>query len=129
MYRSNNKRLGTEFEREMCDRLSALGYWVHFIVPDARGAQPFDIIAVKGTSATAIDCKTSARGSFPITRLEDNQIMAFELWIRCGNTNPLIAVKFNERIYRIPYWKLKNERSVKLTEDLLWHDVNNVILQ
>ena len=37
----NNKKKGTAFEKEMCDLLAIKGYWVHFIAPDARGAQPF----------------------------------------------------------------------------------------
>ena len=56
----NNKRRGTEFERQMCDILAKKGYWVHFIVPDARGAQPFDIIACRDGRPVAIDCKTSS---------------------------------------------------------------------
>ena len=38
----NNKKLGTEFEREAVTLLSQKGYWVHFITPDSRGSQPFD---------------------------------------------------------------------------------------
>ena len=94
--------------------LSAKGYWVHFIVPDARGAQPFDIIAVKKNNAFAIDCKTCKSDIFSIRRLEDNQISAFELWLKCGNTEPLIAVKHNNLIYMLSYSELKKRRSIKL---------------
>lgn len=115
-----NKRIGTEFEQEMVAFLAAGGWWVHFITPNAAGAQPFDIIAVKNGVAIAIDCKTVVRGSVPFSRLEANQITAMELWMRCGNTEPLIAVKYNDTIYKVPYTTLKNAGSVKLTEDLRW---------
>lgn len=112
----NNKKLGTEFEQEVCKLLASKGYWVHFIVPDARGAQPFDIIAVKAGRSLAIDCKTCVAGSFNISRLEDNQITSFDLWRKCGNEEPLVFVKHNQKIYIIPYIVVKTEVSVKLTD-------------
>ena len=110
----NNKKLGTEFEQEVCNLLAQRGYWVHFIVPDARGAQPFDVIAVKDGHAYAIDCKTCFANSFNISRLEENQISSFELWLKRGNEMPCVAVKHNDRIYRIPYSDLKAKTSIKL---------------
>lgn len=110
----NNKRIGTQFEREVCALLSKKGYWVHFITPDARGAQPFDIIAVRNGRATAIDCKTSASASFSISRLEDNQIHAFEKWVRCGNEMPLIYVKHVGNIYVVRYDDLKAAGIIRL---------------
>lgn len=110
----NNKRLGSAFERTVCETLALKGYWVHFIVPDARGAQPFDIIAVKDGRALAIDCKTCVADVFNISRLEDNQIMAFEKWIRCGNTMPIIIVEHKDNVYAIPYDKLKEYEKIRL---------------
>ena len=114
----SNKTLGTAFEKEMCELLANRGYWVHFIVPDNRGAQPFDIIAVKDGKAFAIDCKTlSGRvKSFSISRLEDNQVLAFERWLKCGNSTPIIAVKWRERIYVIDYPLLKSKGIVKMED-------------
>ena len=111
----NNKKLGNDFEQEMCEKLAQLGYWVHFIVPDARGAQPFDIIAAKDNNPIAVDCKTCAAGRFNISRLEDNQISAFDLWVACGNGMPHIAVKHHGKIYWIPYSDLKEQKSIKLS--------------
>ena len=110
----NNKTLGTAFECRMCELLALKGYWVHFIVPDARGAQPFDIIAVKNGKAIAIDCKTCVADMFNINRLEDNQIMAFEKWLSVGNSEPIIAVEHKEEIYIIPYKSIRVLRSVKI---------------
>ena len=110
----SNKKIGTAFEKEMCDILAQRGYWVHFMAPDNRGAQPFDIIAVKDGRALAIDCKTCVANSFNISRLEDNQVYAFEKWLACGNEMPMIAVKHKGRITMIAYADLKERKSIKL---------------
>ena len=112
----NNKRLGTEFEREVVTLLSKRGYWVHFITPDARGSQPFDIIASKDNIPLVADCKTSVKKWFSISRLEENQIMAFELWLKRGNTKAFIFIKYNEKIYQIPYRMLKGLQRINLEE-------------
>ena len=103
----NNKQLGTAFENEFCKLLANDGYWVHFIAPDRSGAQPFDVIAAKYGKAYAFDCKTCATKTFSINRLEDNQIMAFEKWISCGNEDPIIAIKHNSAVYYCWYSNLK----------------------
>ena len=114
----NNKRLGTGFEREVCEQLRKDGFWVHFITPDMRGAQPFDIIAVRYGVAFAIDCKTSKDHIFRFDRLEDNQVMAFERWVDCGNGNTCRFVKYNDDIKIVPYARLRfsNGRKVDLNE-------------
>lgn len=110
----NNKKLGSKFEKEICQRLASKGYWVHFIVPDIRGAQPFDIIAVKNGTAYAIDCKTCVADVFNISRLEDNQVMAFEKWERCGNICPVIIVEHKEDILCIEYDVLKKYGKIRI---------------
>lgn len=110
----NNKRLGMAFEQEVCKVLQKEGFWVHFISPDARGSQPFDIIAVKNGMATAIDCKTSSKAVFSISRLEDNQIYAFEKWLACGNLDPLICVKYKENIILVEFTELQEKGKVDL---------------
>lgn len=117
----NNKKLGTAFEKELCQILACKGWWVHFITPAPNGAQPFDIIAVKGGSAMAIDCKTSATHIFPYTRLEENQIMAFEKWLACGNEDPFVAVKYNDNIYLIKYRRLKIYERIDLDRETPAH--------
>lgn len=115
----NNKKLGTEWEREFCDILKRRGYWVHFISPDNRGAQPFDIVAVKYGLGFAYDCKTCDRNIFSLHRLEDNQIYAFEKWMSAGNTTPMIAVKHDNKCYLLDYAELKEKQSIKLTDEYL----------
>lgn len=101
----NNKRIGQEFEKKVCAFLQQAGYWVHFITPDVRGAQPFDILAVKDGKALAIECKTLSvnKKFFSMSRLEDNQIMAFNKWIENGNETPQIWVLHGDIIKVIKY--------------------------
>ena len=113
----NNKAWGTQWEKEFCNLLAGQGYWVHFLSPDNRGAQPFDVIAVKDGNADAYDCKTCASNIFSIDRLEDNQKLAFDKWIRCGNNVPYIAVLHNDKIYLIYYSFLKVVGKVRLNDD------------
>ena len=110
----NNKTIGNAFESEMVELLAERGYWAHFIVPDAAGRQPFDIIACKNGIPYAIDCKTCVANRFSIKRLEENQILAFEKWLQCGNTEPVVAVKHNDKVYLIPYRDLRSGNSVKI---------------
>ena len=112
----NNKRLGTEFEREVVTLLSKRGYWVHFITPDSRGSQPFDIIASKDDRPIVADCKTSEKKWFSISRLEENQIMAFELWFKKGNRSAFIFIKYKEKIYQIPFRMIEGLRRINLEE-------------
>lgn len=113
----NNKKLGSQFEKEMCQLLAADGWWTHFITPAADGGQPFDIIAIKAGYPLAIDCKTCVNHIFPLSRLEDNQVMAFEKWIACGNGIPRIAVKYEGRIYLIEYERLKRYGRIDLDKE------------
>lgn len=115
----NNKQLGNSFEKRLCTLLNAQRYWVHFLTPDHRGAQPFDIIAVKNEMAVAIECKTLSKTHkyFNVSRLEDNQILAFEKWLSCGNTKAYVAVEYDDLIYMIKYVDLKEKRKIKM-EDL-----------
>ena len=85
-----------------------------FITPDASGAQPFDIIAVHHGRAIALDCKTCADHIFRISRLENNQIMAFEKWLKCGNEEPLVFIEYKRDIYIVGYRKLKELGKVDL---------------
>lgn len=113
----NNKKRGASFEREFCDLLASRGWWAHFITPAPDGGQPFDVIAVKSGEAIAVDCKTCADHIFRITRMRPNQITAFDKWLACGNQEPMIAVKYNEKIYLIEYRRLKHYGRVDLDKE------------
>lgn len=118
----SNKKIGSEFEREFCDLLKQMGYWVHFINPDRTGSQPFDVIACRNNKAYAFDCKTCEAPVFNISRLEDNQIMAFDKWIKCHNDYAFIAVKHKGLVMLIDYTELKAKRSIRLA-DARWFGI------
>ena len=114
----NNKRLGTLFERQMVDFLNINGWWVHFISPDNTGAQPFDIIAVGyGGEVLGIDCKTSSKPTFPLSRVEDNQRYAFKKFEKAGG-KAFLAVKYEDVVYKVPYSLIENcsAKSIRLDE-------------
>lgn len=114
----NNKTIGSNFENEFCNLLKTHGFWVHFMAPDRRGAQPFDVVAVKDGVAYAIDCKTlnSRAKSFPLSRLEDNQVTAFFRWMRCGNRGTWIAIKHDDNIFMLSYPYLAKYGNVALKD-------------
>lgn len=92
---------------------------MHFITPDPRGAQPFDIIAVKNGRAFAIECKTlvDSKKHFTINRLEENQRFAFKKWMDCGNSIPVIAIKHKGKIIMLRYDKLiENNGKINVEE-------------
>ena len=88
-----NKKLGNSFESELCDLLSEQGYWSHNFTQNSSG-QPADIIAVKN------------KNGFALSRLEENQILAMQLWESCGNGNGWFALKLGTRIFMIPLFTM-----------------------
>ena len=114
----NNKKLGTAFEKEVVSRLKSNGWWVHFITPDSRGAQPFDIIAMKNGVTVVGDCKTSSTYFFPLSRLEWNQVYAFDKWLEHGGTEPQVFVGYEGKIIIIGYNELKAKGKIDLREKL-----------
>ena len=119
---ANNKQIGAKFEQEFVGILAKEGFWAHFLAPSPTGAQPFDVIAMRHGYAYCFDCKTSVKPIFPLSRLEDNQILAFDKWLKRGGTAPLIAVKYNNNIYLIAYTRLQREGSVDLRKVLAWKE-------
>jgi Holliday junction resolvase len=97
-----NKKLGNDFERELCERLSEYGFWVHVLNANKAG-QPADIIAVRNKTAHLIDAKVCSTRGFALSRMEENQELAMELWKECGNGQGWFALKVpTGEIYMIP---------------------------
>ena len=120
---ANNKQIGAKFEQEFVEILAKDGFWAHFLAPSPTGAQPFDVVAMKDGYAYCFDCKTSVKPIFPLSRLEDNQILAFDKWIKCGGNMPCVAVKYDNKIYLVEYTRLQREGSVDLRKVLAWEEV------
>lgn len=102
-----NKKLGNDFETELCELLSEQGFWAHNFAQNKDG-QPADVIAVKNKKAYLIDCKVcSTRKGFDLTRIEENQDLSMELWSDCGNGQGWFALKVNEDVFMLPYFTVK----------------------
>ena len=98
-----NKKLGSDFEQELGEKLSEYGFWVHLLNANKSG-QPADIIAVKNKTAYLIDAKVCSSRGFALSRMEENQELAMELWERCGNGQGWFALKIpTSEIYMIPH--------------------------
>ena len=98
----NNKKLGNSFEKEYAEILRSRGYWVTFLSPKQNvGSQPCDLIAIKNDKPVLIDCKTCSSHLFPISRIEENQRQAFKRYSKCGNTDFILAIKYDGKIYEV----------------------------
>ena len=75
----SNRKLGNAFEAELCEILAAHGFWAHNMAQNSAG-QPADVIAAKQNSSTLIDCKVCSGRGFALSRIEDNQHLAMEMW-------------------------------------------------
>lgn len=103
-----NKKLGNTFEQELCEKLAEYGFWTHNLAMNKSG-QPADIIAVKNKQAYLIDAKvvSSPRG-FALSRVEENQDLAMDLWNECGNGQGWFAFKLpTNEIYMLPHFTIK----------------------
>lgn len=98
----NNRTLGNAFETEFCELLSEHGFWCHNMAQNAAG-QPADVIAVKDKKAYLIDCKVCSHNRFPLSRVEENQHFAMQVWAAYGNGDGWFALKVEDEIIMIPY--------------------------
>ena len=103
----NNKKLGNDFEQELCEILADHGFWAHNFA-NRKNGQPADIIAVKDTTAYLIDAKVCSYEVFPFRRIEDNQHLAMDMWIECGNIEPYFALKCRNEVYMVGYTTIKD---------------------
>ena len=101
-----NKKLGNDFEHELCEILADAGYWTHNFA-NRKNGQPADIIAVKNGGAYLIDAKVCSYEVFPFKRIEDNQQLAMDMWIECGNIEPYFALKARNEVYMVGYSTIK----------------------
>lgn len=110
----NNKKLGSGFEQALCETLSKHGFWCHLLNANKAG-QPADIIAVKNGKAYLIDAKVCTNGTFPLSRVEENQDLAMELWKECGNGEGWFALEVDGNVYMICHYVIKAYKSQQKT--------------
>ena len=110
----SNKKSGNQFETELCEILSMYGFWCHNLAQNSAG-QPADVIAVKNGRAYLIDCKVcSTDKGFALSRMEENQDMAMELWNECGNGQGWFAMKLpTDDIIMLPHFDIKACRNTQ----------------
>lgn len=104
----SNREVGNTFEQELCNLLFDKGFWVKNLKQDSAG-QPADIIAVKNKVSYLIDAKVCSDDEFQLSRIEENQDLAMELWRECGNGMGLFALKIRDsdtQIYMISHYTM-----------------------
>lgn len=118
----SNKRIGGDFEKYLCKELARQGWWAHFLSPGPGGAQPFDVLAIRGSSVMAIDCKTCKSRWFSYSRIETNQRLAFDMLmeksdkrkVKCG-----FSILHDDKIIFLPYERvLADEKHGRRSYDL-----------
>lgn len=117
---ATNRKLGNTFESEFCEMLYEKGFWVHNMAQNQAG-QPADVIAVKNKVSYLIDCKVCSDNTFPLSRVEENQHFAMELWKTCGNGEGWFALKVDDEIILIPHFSivaLSHDKSVLNLADI-----------
>ena len=103
----SNKKIGNDFEQELCEILANHGFWTHNMAMNKAG-QPADIIAVRNKVAYLIDAKVCSSRGFALSRMEENQDLAMELWKECGNGQGWFALKVpTDEIYMIPHFTIQ----------------------
>lgn len=64
-------------------------------LPNKINGQPFDILAAKNNKFFAFECKNCSKDYFPLSRVEDNQIQAFNKLSSTGNYNYYFIFNFS----------------------------------
>lgn len=111
MMAMSNKKIGNDFEAFFCTELFSNGFWVHNFAQKQAG-QPADVIAVKNGVAYLIDCKVCSRKGFALSRIEENQDTAMELWNATGNGVGWFALLVDEQIYMFTHKYLQKLRMI-----------------
>lgn len=96
---------GKKFEEELCDYFSNQGYYVIYNEKGITGAQPCDIVIIKNNIATLVEAKNldNKSGLFNLERVEENQRMAFRHFKKCKNSNFILAIKWNNKVWFIDF--------------------------
>lgn len=120
----SNRKQGTDFERQFCELLFNHGFWV-MNIPQTQAGQPADVIAVKNTFATLIDCKVCENDTFPISRIEENQRNAMNLWSESGNGQGWFALKTSKGVRMMSLRLMDHAKKSTLNlEDIVTHSMS-----
>lgn len=101
-----NKKIGNDFEKQLCEMLSIHNFWAYNCPQNADG-QPADVIAARNGKGYLIDCKVCTKKGFDLSRMEENQDLSMELWKECGNGEGWFAILLGGIVYMIPHFTIK----------------------
>lgn len=105
-----NKKTGNLFEKQLAEKLSENGFWVHRF-QDNQNGQPCDLMAARDGETYLFDCKSCGKDSFRLSRVEENQKNAMDLFYRTGNRRGMFAIRFPEGlIYLVDYQVMEDIR-------------------
>lgn len=119
---------GLQFEHDFCKWLQNRGYWALNIPRAKTGAQPFDVIAMRGHFVLCADCKvvSSQARRFTLERVEDNQWLAMQ---SCRDKTGAFCVfavfhVITNQLFLIPYIRIEDAKkagaaSIELTAEYL----------
>lgn len=116
---------GAEFEVALCKMLRNRGFWALNIPKNKFGAQPFDVIAMRGAEVWAVDCKVCSVPRLPLSRIEDNQWLSFGVMKARTRAICGFVCSYKSELYFIPVEVAENAQksgaaSISLTEDFKW---------
>ena len=115
MKTTTNKKIGNDFESELCEMFAAKGFWAHNFAQKSSG-QPCDIIVQRDNDTYLIDAKVCSEGYFKLSRVEDNQINAMKLFYQCGGNSGYFALKLGEDVFLLPLSLLLRLPESKISE-------------
>ena len=98
--KTDNRTTGGRFEQELSHILADNGFWVH-VMQQNKAGQPADIIAVRGSFHTLIDCKVCDNGFFSFERIEENQRSAMKMFFRKAGELSYFALKLPDGSIRM----------------------------
>ena len=100
MEKTDNRSTGNRFEQEMSFKLAEKGFWVHVLQQNKFG-QPADIIAIRDSFHTLIDCKVCEKNYFSFDRVEQNQQLAMKSFFRKTGELSYFALKMPDGAVRM----------------------------
>lgn len=117
----NNKKLGNSFEHDFCLLAAKNGFWAHRL-QDNKNGQPADVIMAMNNISIIVDCKVCENSTFPLSRMEENQINAMTLWNMRGNKHTYFALKIDNEVRMIKFSKLMELKRLGIKQ-LNEHDI------
>ena len=117
--------LGNKTEESFTKLLQSYGWWCHLCARGQGGAQPCDVIAMKGTCNALIDVKHCVSDRFEFRRIEANQHTSLQYARFCGVQILGFAIYFEpiKEFRWLPYSVVEH---CKNTKSISYEDLDNI---